>query len=118
MKPAPWLTVTTDPPPAIVDGRAGRTRATFFAEVARVLSLPDYFGHNWDALVDSLRDLGPVDVIVAHAEELLADEPLGQFAILLDVMGSANGLTLTLSTDPEHETALRQRIAAALPTPD
>lgn len=117
MKPAPWLTVTTEAPPAIVDGYACRTRAAFLAEVARALDFPDYFGHNWDALVDSLRDAGPVDVIVAHAEALLADESVDQFAVLLDILGSAEGLTLTLSTDPGHEKALRQRIATALNTP-
>src|SRR5262245_24675673 len=117
MKPAPWLTVTTKAPPAIVDGHACRTRATFLAEVARALDFPDYFGHNWDALVDSLRDTGPVDLIVAHADALLSPDPPAQFATLLDILGSADGLTLTLSTDPTHETALRQRIATALRTP-
>jgi hypothetical protein len=37
MQPAPRLTVTADPPPAVVDGRACRTRTAFFDEVARVL---------------------------------------------------------------------------------
>lgn len=113
-----WLTVTTDPAPSVVDGRACRTRAAFFKEVARALDFPAYFGHNWDALVDCLRDTGRVDVIVANAEELLADEPPTQFAILLDIMASADGLTLTLSTDPTHEPALRRRVADALGTTD
>jgi RNAse (barnase) inhibitor barstar len=114
MQPPRWLKVTTDPAPAVVDGRATRTRAAFFAEVARVLDFPDYFGHNWDALVDSLRDTEPVDVLVTHAEELLAEEPLAQLAVLLDILGSTDGLTLTLATDPAHEKALRQRVAGAL----
>lgn len=114
MKPVHWLRVTTDPAPAVVDGRACRTRAPFFAEVARVLDFPDYFGHNWDALVDCLRDVGPVEVIVAHAEHLLAGEPQTQFAVFLDIMGSAEGVTLTMSTDAEHQSALRQRIADSL----
>lgn len=113
-----WLTVTTDPAPSVVDGRASRTRAAFFKEVARALAFPAYFGHNWDALVDCLRDTGPVEVIVANAEQLLADEPPTQFAVFLDIMGSTDGLTLTLSTDPTHETALRKRIADALGTTD
>ena len=116
MTPAHWLTVTTAPATDAVDGRACRTRAAFFAEVARVLEFPAYFGHNWDALADSLRDLGAVDIVVAHAEELLADEPPAQFAVLLDIAASAvpDGLTLALATDPDHETALRHRIADAL----
>lgn len=117
MTPAHWLTVTTAAAPAgAIDGRACRTRAAFFTEAARVLSFPGHFGHNWDALVDCLRDAGAVDVVVSHAEELLADEPSDRFATLLDIAATAapDGLTLTLATDTDHETALRRRIADAL----
>jgi RNAse (barnase) inhibitor barstar len=119
MAPAHWLAVTTDPAPATaVDGRACRTRAAFFTEVARVLAFPPHFGRNWDALADCLRDAGAVDVVVAHAEELLADEPADRFATLLDIAATAapDGLTLTLATGPGHDTALRHRIANALVT--
>jgi hypothetical protein len=50
---------------------------------------------------------------VEHAEDLLGAEPLEQFATLLAVLADA-GLTVTFSTDPEHEAQLRQRVAAAL----
>lgn len=112
---AHWLRVTTEPAPEVADGRACRTRAAFFTEVARVLAFPDYFGHNWDAVVDCLRDLDDVTLIVAHAEELLADEPPEQLAILVDVMATAvdDGLTLTLCTDADHEPALRRRLIEA-----
>ncbi|WP_433346364.1 barstar family protein [Microtetraspora malaysiensis] len=119
-RPLPrWLTVTTDPAPAIVDGRACRTRAAFFEEVARALRFPEYFGRNWDALTDSLRDAtraGKVALIVEYAEELLAVEPPEQFATLLAVLAEAAdaGLIMTLCTDPAHEALLRRRIAAAL----
>jgi RNAse (barnase) inhibitor barstar len=111
--------VTSDQPPAVpavVDGRACRARATFFAEVARALDFPAYFGRNWDALWDCLRDLGAVQVIVAHAEELLADEPATQTAILMNILARAasGGLTLTMCTDPNLETSLGQRIVKAL----
>lgn len=116
MEPAQWLTVTTEPAPAVADGRACRTRAAFFNEVARVLDFPPYFGHNWDALVDCLRDVVPVALIVAYAEELLIAEPPSDLTTLLEIMGRAapDGLTLTLSTAPANEPALRQRIATAL----
>ena len=117
-RPLPlWLTVTTDPAPAVVDGRACRTRAAFFEEVARALRFPGYFGRNWDALTDCLRDIGPVHLVVNHAEELLIGEPPGQFATLLAVLAGAaeGGLTLALHTDPAHEPVLRQRATGALP---
>ncbi|MGH3391373.1 MAG: barstar family protein [Actinomadura sp.] len=120
-RPLPhWLTVSADPAPAVVDGRVCRTRAAFLAEVARVLCFPDYFGHNWDALTDCLRDATHITglaLVVAHAEELLAAEPAEQLATLLAVLADAAdaGLTLTLCTDPDHEALLRQRVTAALP---
>ncbi|MBF8191833.1 barstar family protein [Nonomuraea sp. K274] len=117
-RPLPhWLTVSTGPAPAVVDGRACRTRAAFFEEVARVLRFPRYFGRNWDALTDCLRDTGAVALVVEHAEDLLSAEPAEQFGTLLAVLADAaeSGLTLTLRTDPVHEAPLRHRIAAALP---
>ncbi|MEW9527462.1 barstar family protein [Microbispora sp. NPDC049125] len=117
-RPLPhWLTVSTSPAPAVVDGRACRTRAAFFEEVARVLRFPGHFGRNWDALADSLRDVtraGAVTLIVDNAEELLSAEPSEQFATLLDILADAahEGLTLTLCTGREEP--LRLRVAAAL----
>ncbi|MDP9847060.1 barstar family protein [Streptosporangium lutulentum] len=119
-RPLPqWLAVSTSPAPAVVDGRACKTRAAFFEEVARVLRLPGYFGRNWDALADSLRDVtraGNVALIVEHAEELLGAEPPEQFTALLSVLADAagTGLTVTLCTDPGHEALLRRQVAAAL----
>jgi hypothetical protein len=34
-----------------------RTKAQLLAAVARAAEFPAWFGHNWDALADSLRDL-------------------------------------------------------------
>jgi hypothetical protein len=34
-----------------------RTKADLLSTLARALHFPDSFGHNWDALVDSLSDL-------------------------------------------------------------
>ncbi|GAA3443805.1 barstar family protein [Planomonospora venezuelensis] len=119
-RPLPqWLTVSTGPAPAVVDGRACRTLAAFFEEVARALRLPGYFGRNWDALTDSLRDAtdaGDVALIVEHAGELLDAEPPEQLATLLAVLADAaeTGLTVTLCADPGREAPLRERITAAL----
>ncbi|MCW2877832.1 MAG: hypothetical protein JWQ95_1932 [Sphaerisporangium sp.] len=119
-RPLPeWLTVSNSPAPAVVDGRACRTRAAFFEEAARVLHFPGYFGRNWDAFADSLRDATRtrnVALIVEHAEELLSAEPPEQLATLLAVLADAadTGLTMRLCTDPGHEALLRRRVAAAL----
>ncbi|WP_083958721.1 barstar family protein [Herbidospora mongoliensis] len=115
----PWLTVSTGPAPAVIDGRACRTRAALFDETARVLRFPDYFGRNWDAFADSLGDAtraGAIALIVVNAEDLLSAEPPEQYATLLDILAVASraGLTLTLHTDPAEEPQLRTRTADAL----
>lgn len=119
MTPAGWLTVTADRAPAVIDGRACRTRAAFFEETARALDFPDYFGRNWDALTDCLRDTGAVTLIVAHADELLAAEPPAALATLLTILrtAAADGLRLTLCAEPDQEASLRQRVTSALDHP-
>jgi hypothetical protein len=42
-------------------GPAVRSESTLFAEVARGLLLPDWFGGNWDALNDALGELAETD---------------------------------------------------------
>ncbi|MEZ0077150.1 barstar family protein [Planotetraspora sp. GP83] len=119
-RPLPqWLTVSTGPAPAVIDGSACPTRAAFFEEAARVLRFPGYFGRNWDAFADSLGDAtraGKVALVVEHAEDLLNAEPPEQLATLLAVLAeiAGAGLTLTLCTDPDHEALLRRRAAEAL----
>ena len=41
-----------------VGGTAITSVSTLFEEMARAFRFPDYFGHNWAALTDCLRDLG------------------------------------------------------------
>ena len=91
---------------AVIDGSACRTRANLFAEFARVLVFPGYFGHNWDALSDCLRDTGPVTVYIAHAAELLADEPPEQLRTLIDVVGETE-LTVVLGATAAEAQVLR-----------
>ncbi len=52
----------------------GVDKATVLAAFAADLDLPDWFGHNWDALLDALRDLeGPRGVPI----ELVWDRTQG-----------------------------------------
>ena len=43
----------------VLDGRRISTKAGLMAEIAAGLALPGWFGSNWDALVDALRDRTP-----------------------------------------------------------
>ncbi|MFC3502636.1 barstar family protein [Micromonospora krabiensis] len=91
-----WLTVGRDTDPddtddsvtVPLDGTTARTRGGLFTALAEALALPAHFGHNWDALADVLRDrvaVAPLTLRVDDADELLADEPAGQYARFLTV---------------------------------
>lgn len=41
----------------VIEGGRVTDEQAFFAEAARALGLPPYFGHNWDAFNDALGDL-------------------------------------------------------------
>jgi RNAse (barnase) inhibitor barstar len=63
------------PPEVVVlDTRGARDKQSFLAACARSLAFPDYFGHNWDALADSLgefaRERNPVLVVWTGASDL------------------------------------------------
>ncbi|GAA1822296.1 barstar family protein [Planosporangium flavigriseum] len=122
----PWLRVTSGEPPAgatYVAGSACRTRADLFTEFASALRFPEYFGHNWDALVDCLSevaDRAPLTLGVDDAVQLLADEPAAELTTLLAALDGVarrapGRLEVLLRAGPADEPALRQRIAAAAP---
>ncbi|WP_375431949.1 barstar family protein [uncultured Friedmanniella sp.] len=80
---------------AIVRLRADRAldRTSLFAEVERALSLPPWFGRNWDALWDCLTDLSWLDrpaylLVVTDAEQLLRDSPQ-ELPLLLELLRAA-----------------------------
>ena len=105
---APWtslLLVATDqraeslirPPTGlslkIIKGRHCKTPATLFAEFARALEFPDYFGHNWDAMEECLTDLewlparGYVLLITDAAHVLPNDET--EYETFLEILRDA-----------------------------
>ena len=74
--------------------RGVRSRHKLLAILADKLRFPRYFGHNWDALEDCLRDLSwlPSEQPVAIVHQ---DFPFGdggeQRAIYLDILANAAG---------------------------
>lgn len=78
----------------VLAGAAARTRPALFAALAQALALPAYLGDTWDALADVLRDrldTGPLTLLVTDANQLLADEPADQYALLRTVLDDLAG---------------------------
>jgi hypothetical protein len=70
-----------------IDGRRAATKPDLLDLVAGAFDFPATFGRNWDALEDSLADLGWLAapgylLIVTEAEALLRGEPAGGDAAL------------------------------------
>jgi RNAse (barnase) inhibitor barstar len=68
-------------------------KSSLLARIARALSFPDWFGHNWDALADCLDDLGWLPeggllLLLENTAELRAAAP-GDYNVTLDILAEA-----------------------------
>ena len=77
-----------------LDGRQIASKSDFLQACAEALGFPSYFGHNWDALEDSLRDLSwaPSEhgylLLIDDAGHFAAAAP-GDFHVALEIMRTA-----------------------------
>ncbi len=102
-----------------LNGEPLRTRDDLLRGIADAMQFPDYFGMNWDAVIDCLRDLGdrhPAEgyVLFLHAAEWLWRQGLPWMGELVEVWLTAaeesahDGVPLHLvfvSTAPASMTA-------------
>lgn len=97
----------------LLDGARARDKASFMNAIADALRFPDYFGKNWDALVDCLDELHwrdePIVLVIDHGDELLADAP-GEIDTLLDVIAEA------FAPNPELPASVLKVVVAATAT--
>ena len=73
-----------------IDGRRALAKPALLRELARAFGLPETFGANWDALEDSLSDLGELTapgylLAIEHADRLLAGKP-AEYRTLLAIL--------------------------------
>lgn len=75
--------------------RAARGKDAILDAFAEALELPDWFGRNWDALVDALRDVEgrdgrAVEIVWDRARRLREDDPQ-TYATVLDILEQVAG---------------------------
>lgn len=87
-----------------LDTHAAADKAAFLRAAAVAFALPDWFGHNWDALVDALRQLPAgaprAAVVWTGAASLSAHDP-DAFATALEILheaAEAAGIVVLLVT--------------------
>ena len=76
-----------------INGERTITKDTLLSAFADVFSFPDYFGHNWDALDECLRDLTWLErvnfiLVFEKADKLLALGPQ-DFSTLIGILSRA-----------------------------
>jgi hypothetical protein len=82
-----------------------RDKAALLDALARVLVLPPYFGHNWDALDECLRDLhwlASPRVVLAHADLPLADADRATYLQILRDDAGRHGRRRLVVVFPER----------------
>jgi Barstar (barnase inhibitor) len=69
-----------------LEGEAMTDQDSLLQEFAQVMNFPSYFGHNWDALSDSLTDLSWLENNRSHYILLIDDWHLCASPLLLDIL--------------------------------
>lgn len=76
-----------------INGAVITDKASFLHASARALHFPHYFGRNWDAFADCLRDLAwapaPAYVVLYHDVVPFARQAPADWAVALDILRAA-----------------------------
>jgi RNAse (barnase) inhibitor barstar len=77
-----------------VDGERLRSKEALLDALAQEMDFPDYFGRNWDALLDCMRDLSwrrspGYLLLFEHADELLTSSP-SDFTTFIEIAHQAS----------------------------
>jgi hypothetical protein len=108
--------VTTERESAIPAGL--KTKAELFRVLKATLSLPAYFGNNWDALEECLHDLdwpAGQERFLIHADVPPIDAPADQSIYLKILAGAARAFPRLQIVFPERDRALVERLLSDPP---
>jgi RNAse (barnase) inhibitor barstar len=114
-----------------LSGRKMRTRKGVFDQFSTLLQFPEYFGNNWNAFSDCIRDLDWLDaisflIILIDADEVLEKGDADEFGLLVDILLEAGESWCTpdqfrpskpfhvlLHATPERRAILERRLLTA-----
>ena len=86
------------------------TKDGLLREFATVLQLPEWFGHNWDALVDVLKDCWydtpERRVLVFHRAQIIGSDDADAFAMFMSILRSVVSEARAIRRWPIHVTML------------
>ena len=80
----------------LLDTRGVHDKAGFMDRCARDLALPDWFGRNWDALADVLRERGPGVMLWCGASALDAEVARTAIAVFTERTCTEPAFTIVL----------------------
>jgi RNAse (barnase) inhibitor barstar len=86
-------------PFVVLDTHAVDDKPAFMEAVAAAFELPDWFGRNWDAFADSLRDVPPETVVAWDGWTDLARTAPRACEVAIEVLAES-GLTVLLVDAP------------------
>ena len=76
-----------------IDLQSCQTKEMLLRELAKVMCLPDYFGHNWDALSDILTDADFFDVpgvlVLVRNEAAFSKAQPADFTVFYEILTEA-----------------------------
>jgi len=113
----------------VLRGKRMRNREGLFDQFGALLQFPDYFGENWDAFLDCMRDLSwlradGLVLVLWDAASVLADADPKALDILIDIFEDAGGSSagdeadagipfhIVLHATPEQASSLQARLTA------
>lgn len=91
-------------PMVVLDTHAVTDKAAFMGAVVEAFSLPGWFGRNWDAFADCLRDVPPSTVVVWDGWTDMAAHDPRDTEVAIEVLAES-GLTVLMVNAPDAEAA-------------
>lgn len=100
----------------VIDSNKCKNRKRIWRSISEIMNFPEYFGHNWDALIDCLTDLEWLQekgwvLVFTNTKSLFSKHKSKLLSVLIDVLNIVGnewseprdiGMPHTLNAKPFH----------------